>query len=135
MGVLGTPLEQTTSITLDTLSSASTYYAENKNHVLASRSYVMPQVQHAWCGKSEATTQLRYIILDFKNQQSYGATAILKQHKDELDHVAKARQAKIPNIVKKGMPTMEEHNFMKWEFDTEVRKTTQSKDKPVCQMI
>jgi hypothetical protein len=74
------------------------------------------------------TNQLRCTILDFEIQQGKRVAAILKHNEDALERVAEARQAKTANTVKKGMPIVEEHNFMKWEVDTEVGETNQLKD-------
>jgi hypothetical protein len=71
------------------------------------------------------TNQLRCTILDFEIQQGKRVAAILKHNEDALERVAEARQAKTANTVKKGMPIVEEHNFMKWEVDTEVGETNQ----------
>jgi hypothetical protein len=71
------------------------------------------------------TNQLRCTILDFEIQQGKRVAAILKHNEDALERVAEARQAKTANTVKKGMPIVEEHNFMKWEVDTEVGETYQ----------
>ncbi len=59
------------------------------------------------------------MILDLENEQGKRVAIILELHENALERVALARQAKEANIVKKGMPIIDEKSCMNWEVDTD----------------